>query len=159
MLQVKADPQVENAKCKMVDLVETDLKESKTCLPAGLQELHLLAVRRHAALLSADGSKKHESTADGSTASLDAAGFKEVTSLCCPPEMETFFTRLLESRGLAVCSKPHIQGLMHWFACVPDMDFQYILDVIDNGNPCKYWALIGATCPALSAQCQGKWCR
>jgi len=97
--------------------------------------------------------------ADPSTASLDAAGFKLVTSLCCPSDMETFFNRLLEARGLQVCSKAHIQGLMHWFSCVPDMDFNYIIDVINNGNPCKYWALIGATCPALSPECEGKWCR
>jgi len=59
----------------------------------------------------------------GGEAALDATGFKEVTSLCCPAAMEQFFNRLLESRGYDVCSKPHVQGLMHWFTCVPDMDF------------------------------------
>jgi len=53
---------------------------------------------------------------------------------------------------------PHLQGLMHWFSCVPDMDFQYVIDVILNGNPCKYWAPSGETCPALSAQCAGTYC-
>jgi len=95
----------------------------------------------------------------GATASLDAAGFKEVTSLCCPVEMEVWFTRLLESKGLTVCSKPHLQGLMHWFSCVPDMDFQYVLDIIENGNPCKFWRLGGAVCPPLSAECEGTFCR
>jgi len=95
----------------------------------------------------------------GVTAALDAAGFKEITSLCCPPEMEQFFNRLLASMGYDVCSKPHIQGLMHWFTCVPDMDFQYMLDVIANGNPCKYWTSTGASCPAISDQCAGKFCR
>merc|ERR1719181_164904 len=94
----------------------------------------------------------------GATASLDAAGFKAVTSLCCPPETEAFFNRVLDMLGYQVCSKPHIQGLMHWFTCVPDMDFQYVLDVIANGNPCKYWAPTGTDCPVLSPQCQGKWC-
>lgn len=94
----------------------------------------------------------------GSTAPLDAAGFLAVTNLCCPIEMELFFNRLLASKGLVVCSKPHIQGLMHWFHCVPAMDFQYVLDVMDNGNPCKFWALPNS-CPVLSAQCQGQWCR
>lgn len=96
---------------------------------------------------------------DGASASLDAAGFKAVTTLCCPPEMEVFFERLLTSMGLDICSKPHVQGLMHWFSCVPDMDFQYLLDVINNGNPCKYWTASGSTCPALSAECEGTWCR
>jgi len=95
----------------------------------------------------------------GADASLNAGGFKMVTSLCCPPEMEAFFNRLLESKGLSVCSQPHIQGLMHWFSCVPDMDFQYMLDVIANGNPCKYWTTKGSTCPAISDQCAGKYCR
>jgi len=95
----------------------------------------------------------------GASASLDGAGFKATTSLCCPSEMETFFNRLLESRGLSVCSKPHVQGLMHWFSCVPDMDFQYMLDVMANGNPCKYWAPTGTDCPALSPECAGSWCR
>jgi len=95
----------------------------------------------------------------GATASLDAAGFKEVTSLCCPVEMEAWFTRLLESKGFEICSKPHLQGLMHWFSCVPDMDFQYVLDIIANGNPCKFWALAGAVCQPLSAECKGKFCR
>jgi len=96
---------------------------------------------------------------NGATAPLNAAGFKAVTSLCCPPEMETFFTRLLGSMGLDVCSKPHIQGLMHWFSCVPAMDFQYVIDIINNGNPCKYWGPTGSTCPELSEQCQGEYCR
>lgn len=99
----------------------------------------------------------------GITASLNAAGFKAVTSLCCPAAMEQFFNRLLASLGLVGCSKPHIQGLMHWFHCVPNMDFQYVLDVIENGNPCKYWArrdpLGSDTCPQLSPQCIGHWCR
>lgn len=96
---------------------------------------------------------------DCSTMMLDAAGFKAVTSLCCPHSMEAFFGCLLGSMGMEVCSKPHVQGLMHWFTCVPDMDFQYMLDVINNGNPCKYWGPIGETCPVLSAQCAGHWCR
>jgi len=98
-------------------------------------------------------------TIDGSNAPLNAGGFKAVSSLCCPPEMEIFFSRLLNSLGLDVCSKPHVQGLMHWFTCVPDMDYQYFLDVIANGNPCKYWATTGSACPALSAECEGEWCR
>jgi len=95
----------------------------------------------------------------GLTASLDAAGFKSATSLCCPSEMEQFFNRLLDKMGLDVCSKPHVQGLMHWFTCVPDMDFQYMIDVINNGNPCKYWEPKGTVCPVLSDRCAGRWCR
>jgi hypothetical protein len=72
--------------------------------------------------------------------------------------MEAWFTRLLDFMNLKVCSKPHIQGLMHWFTCVPDMDFQYILDVIEHGNPCKYWAPKGKACPALSSECYGRHC-
>jgi len=89
----------------------------------------------------------------------DGEGFKNATSLCCPQRMEDFFNGLLGCMGLQVCSKPHVQGLMHWFTCVPDMDFQYMLDVINDGNPCKYWSPIGQECPALPAQCEGKWCR
>merc|ERR1712216_791422 len=57
----------------------------------------------------------------GASSTLDAAGFKAVTSCCCPIETEVFFGRLLEMKDLRSCSKPHIQGLMHWFTCVPDM--------------------------------------
>merc|ERR1719218_325711 len=85
--------------------------------------------------------------AKGKSASLDAEGFRAVTSLCCPMEMEVFFTKLLDSLGYNVCSVPHIQGLMHWFHCVPNMDFQYVLDVIRDGNPCKYWAPKDEECP------------
>jgi hypothetical protein len=95
---------------------------------------------------------------DGSNAPLTAAGFKAVTSLCCPPEMETFFLRLLSDMNLEVCSMPHVQGLMHWFSCVPDMDYQYLIDVINNGNPCKFWGNVGDVCPPLSEACTGKWC-
>jgi hypothetical protein len=73
--------------------------------------------------------------------------------------MEVFFNRLLDKMGYSVCSKQHVQGLMHWFTCVPDMDFQYMIDVIENGNPCKYWSPKGQTCPALSPECAGSWCR
>jgi len=97
--------------------------------------------------------------ASGALVSLDAKGFKEATSLCCPAEMEVFFNRLLDSLDLDVCSIPHIQGLMHWFSCVPDMDFQYMLDVINKGNPCKYWTPRGDACPSLSPKCAGQYCR
>jgi len=86
-------------------------------------------------------------------------GFKETTQLCCPAEMEVYFTCLLESLGYERCSWPHIQGLMHWFTCVPDMDPQYVLDVIKNGNPCKFWTPKGEACPVLTPECQGHWCR
>jgi len=98
-------------------------------------------------------------TTGGADATLDAAGFKETTSLCCPQEMELFFIRLLDSMDQEVCSVPHVQGLMHWFSCVPDMAFQYMLDIINNGNPCKYWAAKGTTCLALAAPCDSKFCR
>jgi len=89
---------------------------------------------------------------------VDAPAFKEATSLCCPEKMEAFFITLLGCLGLKVCSVPHVQGLMHWFTCVPNMDFQYLLDVISDGNPCKYWAPISQACPTLSEECQGKMC-
>jgi len=149
-------------------LMETN-KESRACrsaacrtpVPEGLKERHLQAVRSQAALLDS-GSKEallSSKSKDGATATLDAEGFKETTSLCCPVETGIFFVRLLHSMGLEMCSEPHVQGLMHWFSCTPDLDFQIVLDVINHGNPCKYWAKKGQTCPALSATCQGKFCR
>jgi hypothetical protein len=95
----------------------------------------------------------------GSSATLDPAGFLQTTKLCCPIEMEIFFGRVLDSMGYSVCSKPHIQGLVHWFSCVPDMDFQYMIQVIEQGNPCKYWAEKDTVCPTLSPECAGTWCR
>jgi len=53
-------------------------------------------------------------------------GFKEITSLCCPWQMEIFFGRLLDSKGYKVCSKPHLQGLMHWFSCWENHIYIYI---------------------------------
>jgi len=100
-----------------------------------------------------------EPVVDASSPSLDAAGFLATTNLCCPYRMEAFFNRLLDSMGYNVCSKPHVQGLMHWFHCVPDMDFQYVIEVINNGNPCKYWAAKGQVCPVLSPKCAGHHCR
>lgn len=96
---------------------------------------------------------------DGKTAPLDEIGFRSVTELCCPPEMEAFFNRLLESMSLRVCSKSHVQGLMHWFTCVPEMDLSYMVDVVLNGKPCRYWAGTDADCPDLTEECQGHWCR
>lgn len=96
---------------------------------------------------------------DCTAMSLSADGFKETTSLCCPEKMQAFFTCLLDTLGYDVCSEDHVQGLMHWFSCVPDMEFQYMLDVISDGNPCKYWSPRGQTCPALSEECIGQWCR
>lgn len=93
------------------------------------------------------------------SAGLDSKGFFDVTSLCCPWKMEVFFGRVLDSMGLKVCSAPHVQGLMHWFTCVPNMDFQYMIDVINNGNPCKFWAPKEQECPVLSPECAGHWCR
>merc|ERR1719478_1844745 len=131
------------------------LQESRTCLPKGLQELHLRAVRRHAALLAIGQRTSAALEADedcpcdttdasdasdlslvsevpknctcsllkktGINAPINPAGFTQVTKLCCPSEMEIFFNRLLDVNDYIVCSKPHVQGLMHWFTCVPDM--------------------------------------
>merc|ERR1719181_289083 len=47
---------------------------------------------------------------------------------------------------------------MHWFSCVPRMDFQYVHQVIEQGNPCKYWAPKGQQCPVLTTECYGNWC-
>jgi len=165
----------------LTEVSNMHLQESLHCLPNGLADKHLSAMRYGASLLRhLLGSKSQDvlqlidvsgksaqpteapteaPTPTGATASLDAAGFKATTSLFCPGDMETFFERLLESMNLKVCSKPHVQGLMHWFTGVPEMDFQYLIDVINNGNPCKYWADQDAVCPALSAECEGKWCR
>jgi len=32
----------------------------------------------------------------------------------------------------------HIYIYMVFPSCVPEMDFQYLLDIIQNGNPCKF---------------------
>jgi len=151
-------------------LSEKMLHESRSCLPAKLQKLHHQAHKRQAALLAITHRQAPEDTPScgctkgiegktGATVALNPDGFKHITELCCPPEMEVFFTRLLEINGAKVCSVPHIQGLMHWFTCVPDMDPQYLLDVIKNGNPCKYWAPKDQECPELSVECAGHWCR
>jgi len=139
------------APAKAIACEQVKATQCKPVRPHGLLERYQVA-RRHTSLLSIGEG------VDGASAPLDAFGFKAVSSLCCPPEMEVFFIRLLEARGYKVCSMPHLQGLMHWFSCVPDMDFQYVIDVILNGNPCKYWAPSGETCPALSAQCAGTYC-
>lgn len=134
-----------------------DVSSEKQCqplLPQGLQEAH----RQHS-LVQVHIASVVNSETDVTIMPLDANGFKEVTSLCCPYKMEAFFNRLLDSKGFFVCSKPHVQGLMHWFACVPDMDFQYVLDVIANGNPCKYWSAKSSTCPILSPECAGHNCQ
>lgn len=151
-------------------LQEAHLQDARACLANGLQEAHMQAMWRHASLLVTGVSLSRERstcacengapcTCSGANSPLDAAGFKATTSLCCPTEMEQFFNRLLESNNMYVCSKPHVQGLMHWFTCVPDMDPQYILDVVKNGNPCKYWAPKGQACPEMSPQCLGTFCR
>lgn len=180
---------VSNQRCGLQALVEVSkahLNESSSCLPDELPHKHLSAIRRGASLLghllATDtknlqllqemvpaaaaievGVASEEAAAadevDGASAPLNDAGFKAVTSRCCPQDMEIFFQRLLEAMSLKMCSKPHVQGLMHWFTCAPDMEYQYLVDVINNGNPCKYWTAEGGTCPALSPECEGEWCR
>jgi len=138
---------------------------SPKCIPqetSGLQGLQLLQ-RLRSLVQSVDSTNaayvaQCEASDVGSTAPLDATGFKETTGLCCPVQMEAFFTRLLQLKGYSTCSTRHLQGLMHWFTCVPDMDFEYVLGIIQNGNPCKYWAPIGQACPNLSEECYGQWC-
>merc|ERR1719159_2398687 len=92
------------------------LQESSACVSPALQEAHVKAVRHYAALLAMGSEETASRGKGGADAPLDAAGFRATTSLCCPHEMEMFFTRLLDSMGLQVCSWPHIQGLMHWFS-------------------------------------------
>jgi hypothetical protein len=149
--------------CAFTAAKDMSLKKASVCLPNGLQEKHLELLRINAASLAAGSAtgteKSSKRSSGGADAPLDAAGFKEVTSGCCPMETELFFNRLLESMDMKVCNKDHVQGLMHWFSCVPDMDYQYMVDTINNGNPCKYWAPSSSTCPVLSPECDVKQCR
>merc|ERR1719272_1165067 len=165
MLQVQTSPEKGDAQpsedvaaeCAFTSAKDMNFAKSSACLPEGLQEKHLELLRTNAATLAsgkgtflASGSKANlKRTTGAGDVSMDpadlAASFKEVTSMCCPTDTEIFFNRLVESKGLQVCSKPHVQGLVHWFSCVPDMDVQYLIDTIDNGNPCKFWAPSGET--------------
>lgn len=72
--------------------------------------------------------------------------------------LRTLLTQLDPTLSDIVCSKPHVQGPL-WFSCVPDMDLQYMVGVIINGNPCKYWAPSSGTYHVLSPECQGVYCR
>mmetsp|Transcript_41051 Transcript_41051/g.72171 ORF Transcript_41051/g.72171 Transcript_41051/m.72171 type:complete len:198 (+) Transcript_41051:75-668(+) len=102
--------------------------------------------------LTVSGGCSETSGVDPMTASLDAAGFYAITTRCCPWKTETWFNRLLMSMDYKICSKDHIQGLMHWFTCVPALEFSYILEVIANGQAqgCKYWAKTWDSCPAIA---------
>merc|ERR1719247_741646 len=90
---------------------------------------------------------------------VDSNLFNRTTSECSPGKTEAFFNCLLDCMGYDPCSKPHVQGLMHWFTCVPDMELRYMIEVINQGNPCKFWAPKGEACPPLSPECEGHWCR
>jgi len=187
--QSSGGKQVRAKDCEVPDhLQESHFTDSRDCLLVGLQEAHLQALWRHAAIVHTglQALQRHEDgqwpylaedgqwptanqdgqwpriepyLAEGATAPLNASGFRDVTSLCCPWQVEVFFTRLLDSLGQDLCSKPHVQGLMHWFSCVPDMDFNFMIDVINIGSPCKYWAAKGATCPTLTPKCNRTYCR
>jgi len=149
--------------CAFTAAKDMSLKKASACLPKGLQEQHLELLRINAARLAAGSATGIEESSTrssgGDDATLDAAGFKEVTSACCPMETELFFNRLTADMGLKICNKDHVQGLMHWFSCVPDMDYQYLVDTINNGNPCKYWAPSSSTCPVLAPECDVEQCR
>jgi len=160
----------EVASSKMQSLAQ--LKKSQMCTNVDLQLAHVQALRRNGALHASGGrvgaalstrvaetAAQAPAEAEGATALLDAAGFRATSALCCPEQMEVFFNRLLDSMGMKGCSVPHVQGLMHWFSCVPDMDFEYMRGVIKDGNPCKYWAPKDQACPVLSKECAGEWCR
>jgi len=144
-------------------------KKSQTCTNVDLQLAHVQALRRNGALQASGGrrvaahsalvAERKQDPVTGASASLDAAGFSATSALCCPEQMEVFFNRLLDSMDMRGCSVPHVQGLMHWFSCVPDMDFEYLGSVIKNGNPCKYWAPKDQECPVLTKECAGEWCR
>lgn len=176
MLQVKADKN----KTAMMQLQSAHLAASSSCLSGGLQEAHLSALRQYAALLVNKSQDSYDpytydpykpQTAytpgvDGSNAEGTPAGFLAVTSLCCPLQTEMWFLRLLDYLDYQPCYQdqtigtyPHIQGLMHWFTCVPAMDFSFVMDTIEQGNPCKYWTKKGTVCPPLNPTCEEAWCR
>jgi hypothetical protein len=156
MIQISSKPQ---KSCAFSAAKDMNLKKASTCLPHALQEKYLELLRNNAASMATGSGTISKRSSGGADATLDAAGFREVTSLCCPMETELFFNRLLDSMGMKVCYKDHVQGLMHWFSCVPDMDYQYMVDTINNGNPCKYWALSSSTCPVLTPECDVRQCR
>jgi len=150
LLQVKQAPLP-----TLVGTNATDVSNTASCMQFKIQEVYTKSLQQASSQLASECDKtsgEHGTEArDPFTASLDATGFLVVTSTCCAWKTEVFFTRLLESMDYRVCSKPHFQGLMHWFTCVPAMDFQYALTIIANGNEhgCKFWAKTGETCPAI----------
>mmetsp|Transcript_97039 Transcript_97039/g.177836 ORF Transcript_97039/g.177836 Transcript_97039/m.177836 type:complete len:230 (+) Transcript_97039:112-801(+) len=141
----------------LVAINAADVSKVASCMQFKIREVYMKSLQQASSKLASEcdmtsDREKHGSGArDPFTAPLDATGFLSVTSTCCAWKTETFFTRLLESMDYRICSEPHFQGLMHWFTCVPAMDFQYLLEIIANGNEhgCKFWAKNGDACPAI----------
>mmetsp|Transcript_162617 Transcript_162617/g.312238 ORF Transcript_162617/g.312238 Transcript_162617/m.312238 type:complete len:207 (-) Transcript_162617:103-723(-) len=152
LLQVKKAPVP-----TLVGTNATDETSAASCMQFKIQEVFKKSFQQASSQLASEcdmTSDREEhgiGVRDPFTASLDATGFLVVTSTCCAWKTEVFFTRLLESMDYRICSEPHFQGLMHWFTCVPAMDYQYLLDIIANGNEhgCKFWAKNGDACPAI----------
>mmetsp|Transcript_39755 Transcript_39755/g.69096 ORF Transcript_39755/g.69096 Transcript_39755/m.69096 type:complete len:207 (+) Transcript_39755:22-642(+) len=152
LLQVKRAPTP-----TLVGVNATEGSTAESCMQLEIQEVYRKSIQQTSSQLASECDETSNREEHGSgvrdpfTASLDATGFLAVTSTCCAWKTEVFFSRLLEDMGYRVCSKPHFQGLMHWFTCVPAMDFQYLLTIIANGNEhgCKFWAKNGDACPAI----------
>lgn len=122
-----------------------------------LREAHVKAMKQDLSLVETVAVRANHTAGPmlGSTAPMTAEGFVQVTSLCCEAEMGAWYRRLIDDLGYTICHEGGIYGLVPWFACVPSMDYNYVLEVIHNipGQECKFIAKKGEECQPLTDFC------
>mmetsp|Transcript_100442 Transcript_100442/g.156894 ORF Transcript_100442/g.156894 Transcript_100442/m.156894 type:complete len:320 (-) Transcript_100442:147-1106(-) len=95
----------------------------------------LLQVRRSSAIFEVEKVRTNFS-GPGDTASLDEAGYNFVKALCCSTEMAIYIERLIESKGMVVCHKGGLHGLVLYYDCTDDTNgFAELLVAIGEDGP------------------------
>lgn len=95
----------------------------------------LLQVKRSSAIFEVEKVRTNVS-GPGDTASLDEAGYNSVKALCCSTEMAIFIERYIESKGMVVCHKGGLHGLVLYYDCTDDANgFAELLVAIGEDSP------------------------
>jgi len=95
----------------------------------------LLQVKRSSAIFEVERVRTNVS-GPGDTASLDEAGYNSVKALCCSTEMAIFIERYIESKGMVVCHRGGLHGLVLYYDCTDDANgFAELLVAIGEDSP------------------------
>jgi len=102
-------------------------------------------------------SKSKSGDPDASTVSLNQAGYKAISGLCCNYEMEEFIRRIVSTEKLKVCDEGGLQGVAPFHTCENAQNYSLLLKEVLQGTSglCPWTGSETGACKKGSGSCGG----